>query len=350
MSSTPGTRESHTDRGPDSRYSERWKFRFCCPMRTSLPNKPPRLSDACRAELYLALGRAWSAGLPPDRSLRAAGDVCEGRLSRPIAMAAGAIAKGSGFVAALRQRELLSELDGAVLHCAEELGQLGQALQRVASLYEQRHYRWQRIKGELLVPGFVFVLGLLVMPLPALVAGEIDGGDYLGRIASTLALVAAGVWLMRKLISRFTTRGWPRILTTLARGLPWVGGVSRLAEREAAATTLALMLGGGLPALEALDIYRRTAPSSLRRSNLARAHQALARGESFTDALAEAELLGAGGSYAVVSAGEAAGRLDESLERYGEGCARELDDAYDFMARWFPVAVYVLVLGLVASS
>ena len=109
--------------------------------------------------------------------------VCEGRLSRPIAMAAGAIAKGSGFVAALRQRELLSELDGAVLHCAEELGQLGQALQRVDSLYEQRHYRWQRIKGKLLVPGFVFVLGLLVMPLPALVAGEIDGGDYLGRIA-----------------------------------------------------------------------------------------------------------------------------------------------------------------------
>jgi type II secretory pathway component PulF len=309
-----------------------------------------RLSDGHRAEFCQALGRALKAGLPPERALEGAKDICNGAIRRELHLASNGVRKGTGLVSALDRQGLLSELDYAMLSCAEEVGALDAVLLNLAERYEARHNRWSRIKSKLVYPAFLLVFAIFIGPVPALFAGRITGSDYALRTISALALLAIVIHLVQILLRLYNARGWPRILSRLARSLPVVRKLARLHERADVCGNLAIMFKAGMPIRDALDAYRQAEPEGLRREHLLQAKESLDGGASVADALGEAELLDPHEGYAIVSTGEGAGKLEESLLRCSLSCQSRLDGEYDLLTRAVPLLVFFLVAWVIVSG
>ena len=309
-----------------------------------------RLSDGHRAEFCQVLGRALKAGLPPERVLEGAKDICNGAIRRELHLATKGVRKGTSLVSALDRQGLLSELDCAMLSCAEEVGALDAVLLNLAERYEARHNRWRRIRSKLVYPAFLFVFAIFIAPVPALFAGRITAADYALRTLGALALFVIAIHLLQIMLRLFNARGWPRPLSRLARRLPVVRKFARLHEHAEVTGNLAIMLKAGMPVLDALEAYRQVEPEGLRREHLDRAKASLEGGSSLADALNEAEILDSGEGYAIVSSGEGAGKLEENLLRYSVSCQSQLADEYDLLNRAVPLLIFFLVAWVILTG
>ena len=308
------------------------------------------LSDDCRAQLCTGLGRALDAGLDPVSALGAVGDVCNGQLHRPLTLCANAIRKGSAMGVTLERQGLLSELDYALVSVSESAGRMAPVFERLGERYARAHARWRKMKGRLMLPTFIAFLGVLVLPIPALFAGKISTARYVLGAVAAIGLVIACVHLLRGLIARWRAHGSPTLLTRLARVLPGLRRLSLLHERFDVSEALALSLDAGLPASQALDNLLHGQFNGVRRANLVRARANLDGGVPLANALQEAGLLDSEGGFAIVSAGEQAGRLEQSLRHFARGVNDTLDNLYDLLAQWIPVVAYCIVAAVIAAG
>ena len=310
---------------------------------------PIILSDGQRAELFQGLGRALSAGLAAAQVLDALAGICDGVMDGALARAASAVRGGSALVLALDRQGLLGAHDRALLRAGEDSGTLDRVCERIASRYARAHVRWRQIKGRLMLPGAVLLIAILVLPLPAVAAGRLDIGGYVLRAGAMLALIAALARLAAITVRRWRAHGTPAWLTRVARTVPISARLSRLHQHADALDRLALALGCGMPAREAIDALHGAERNAVRRAALARVRALLVGGTNVADALQRAELLQPDG-FAIVSTGEAAGRLEQALQRVADGCNDALDSSYDMLARALPAAVYLCVAGVVAAG
>lgn len=297
------------------------------------------LTDDQRAELFQGLGRAQSAGLDAAHTLKALEGICNGTLDQALIRTRNAVSKGRPLTTSLDAHGLLGEMDHVLLTAAEETGSIGAVCLKLAERYRRAWVRWQQMKGRMLLPGAVFVIGVLVMPLPALASGALSVTGYVVRAGAMLLLLVMLVKLFSSVVRQWRASGTPGWLTGLARLLPVAGPMSRLHERADACERLALALQCGLPAREAMEGLRRAENNPVREAALINASSKIAGGIAVAESLQDAHLLDPAG-FAIVSTGEAAGRLDDSLQRVVNGCHDTLDGYYDQLARWLPVAVY----------
>ena len=282
-------------------------------------------------------------------ALRAIDDVCGGDLAAQLRRCAGAVGKGSSLAASLRKQGLISELDHALVKVGEHSGHLPRVFEDLGARYLAVHGHWRKMKGRLMLPAFMLLVAIFALPVPALVAGRITPGRYLGTTLSMLALVFAVAMLLRGLLGHWRTHGPPTSVTRIARLLPLSGRLSRLHERAEVSGALALCLGAGIAASQALGLLLQVQQNGVRRENLVGARSVLDGGMSVANALRESGLLDRSG-FATVSAGEHAGRLDQSLRHYARSANDTLDGLYDLLARWIPVIVYAGVAGVVAAG
>lgn len=319
-------------------------------MSTLARTRPIRLTDGHRAELCLSLGRGLNAGLPPDRALDGAKNICEGRVNRELRLAASGVRKGTGLVLALDRQGLVPDGDYAMLSCAEDAGNVDTVLLSLAERYEARHNRWRRLKGKLLYPAFIFVFALFTAPLPALVAERISGTDYVLRTFAVLVVLVVMIHAMQMLIRHLNANGWPRMASRLGRSLPFMSKLIRLHERAEVIGNLAFMLKAGLSMRNALDELWQAEPNGLRREHIGKANSEIASGSKVADALHDAELIDDREGYAIVSTAEEAGKLDEGLLRYSVACQALLDDRYDLIARVAPLLIFFCVVMIVVAE
>lgn len=319
-------------------------------MSTLAKTRPIKLTDGDRAELFLAMGRGLNSGLPPDRVLEGAKDVCDGKLNRQLRLASNGVRKGTSLILALDRGGLISEIDYAMLSCAEDAGAIDVVMLSLAERYESRHNRWRKLKGKLLYPAVIFVIALFLAPLPALFAERITGTDYILRSFGMLALFVMIVHVFQMLLRQLNANGWPMSVSRLARVMPYVGNLARLHERSEFNGNLAIMLKSGLSVRDALEEYRRVQPEGLRREHIVQAKSAIEGGSNVTDALHETELIDDREGFAIISTGEGAGKLEEGLLRYSLACESVLEHEYDLIARAVPVVVFLMVALMVASG
>jgi type II secretory pathway component PulF len=307
------------------------------------------LDDGQRAELFLGLGRSLGAGLTATQALEALQGICDGVLDTALDRAANAVGKGSALTATLQRQGLATDMDRVLLAAGEASGSVDLVCQRLADRYARAHARWRQLKGRLMLPGAVLLIGILVLPLPALAAGRLTVSGYVLRAGAAIVTLLAAARLASRAVRRWRTTGTPGWLTRLARLLPGIATTSRLHQRADASERLSLALLSGLPAADALDAMHRVEGNTVRRSDLVQARRTLRAGGGLADALAGAGLLDAPG-YAIVSAGEGAGRLDDCLDRVARASHEALDQRYALLAQWIPVVVYLLVAGTVAAG
>lgn len=308
--------------------------------------RPRTLRDDQRAELFHALARTLSAGLDAAQALNAIHDICDGALSTPLRRAAQAVGKGTAMLRALERNGLISPHEQPILAVAESNGALAQACDQLAQRYQRAATRWRQLKGKMWMPAALLVIAIILLPIPALFAGKLALNDYLLRTVSMLLLIAMLVRLLAMLIMHWRAHGTPGWLTRMARLLPIVGPMSHLHQRAAASERLALALRCGSPVDDTLKMMIRGEHNPLRKQAFAGVRTDLGAGAMLATALRDHHLLDATG-FAIVSTGEGAGKLDDSLQRAAEVDHDTLDGRYGLIAQWLPVFVYACVASTV---
>ncbi|TVP86561.1 MAG: hypothetical protein EA347_08955 [Thioalkalivibrio sp.] len=272
-----------------------------------------------RAERLDELGTLLGAGMDTDRALDAIG---VGRRTGPV-------------VGHLAGRGLLEPHEVPLVRALLEAGRLDAGIRLVAGRLRGRARLSRRLQTRMMLPAAVWVLAILVAPLPGLIGGDLGAGGYLGAILGPAALTAVAVWA--------AVRFW-RPFVEAVRDLQLRSGrPPGLVLRTDLFTGLGHLLGAGLDAGRALGTLAEAERGAWRR-RLESASMAVAGGAGVAPSLLRNGLAERRRDGPVLRAAEAAGRLPESLRHHAGLLGQALELRHETIAEWLPRIVYFLIL------
>ena len=351
----------------------------------------PVVSEAQKQALSLALGRRLSqtelavitrqlasllgAALPVADALTVMVEQSEKQSVRELMAAIRTdVLGGSSLSKALaRHPRQFPDIYRALIAADEESGKLGSVLASLADYIEERARLQQKITLAFVYPAIVtfvalaVVIGLLtyVVPqvvqvfantkqaLPLLTRALIATSDFVrGYGWIVAALIAVGAFLVNRAlrVDAVRMRWHQRILR-----LPVAGVLARSINTARFASTLAILVGSGVPMLRALQAAGETLTNLAMRARVAEATQRVREGFSLARALrADAEEERRAGHVKLfppvlihlIASGEATGKLPEMLARAADIHAREAERRALFFTSLLEPAL-ILTMGVV---
>lgn len=314
-------------------------------------SSPPLLADAARARLLHQLAALERAGVAPLQALDALQG--EAHLRKRLLRTRGWLQSGRSLAAAGRLGGVFSAVEAAVIGAAVQAGSPAEALRKLGDRASSAARRSAQVRARLLLPAAVGLIALVVMPLPALVAGSLGPLRYLAGIALPVAAVMALVALGRELRRREAAAAqWPgrELAEVLLLRLPVFGDLIARIQVQRFIDHLGLLLDAGLPAVEAVRAAAGTLQMQRVRGDFESVLPALSAGASLQQAAEHWSLVDDARLPGLIAAGEGSGRLPELLQRYAREEAAAIESRVDSLATWLPRLVYAaLALWLAVS-
>ena len=162
------------------------------------------------------------------------------------------------------------------------------------------------------VPQVVQVFQQSRQALPALTRGLIGLSDFLRATWPYLVAIIAGAVVAARMALRSVAvrRRWHLLLL----GLPWLGALIRGVNTSRFASTLAILVGGGVPLLPALESGAQVMTNIVMKEAIEHAIGRVREGASLARALGETRVFPPLLVHLVAS-GETSGKLEQMLER-----------------------------------
>ena len=289
------------------------------------------------------LATLLGAGLTVDQTLQALIEQAEGeRVRQVFAGVRGEVLAGQTLARALGQYPAaFGELYQNVVKSGEQSGELPGVLLRLADYLEASHALRQKVGLAFVYPAIISVVALLVVvmlvsyvvpqvvgvfentgqELPWLTRALIATSDFLRAAwpyllgGAALAAWAATRALRRPRLRHRVHQAWLR--------LPVVGRLVRTANAARLASTLAILVGSGVPLLAALAAAGGVVHNLPLRQALDETLRRVREGASFSRALAHTKVFPPVLSHLIAS-GEASGKLGHMLERAATQQTQEL--------------------------
>jgi general secretion pathway protein F len=292
------------------------------------------LSSAVLSLVTRQMATLLESGLTIEQSLNALIEEAEQPLTREVLGGVKSeLTAGNSLAGALGSYDSsFPDFYRALVHGGEESGALPTVLQHLADYLDARQALRQKTSLALLYPVLVTVVavtivaGLLVyvvpqvvqvfrqsrQSLPLLTRALIGLSDFLRAAWPYLLLIIFGAATAARMALRrdSTRRRWHQLLLRL----PWLGTLVRGINTSRFASTLAILVGGGVPLLGALNSGARVMTNMVMKEAIERAIDRVREGASLARALGETRafppLL-----VHLVASGEASGKLEQMLER-----------------------------------
>jgi general secretion pathway protein F len=292
------------------------------------------LSGAELSLLTRQMATLLDSGLTMEQTLSALIEEAEASLTREVLTGVKAeVMAGASLAAALGgYARSFPEFYRALVHGGEESGALPTVLQHLADYLDSRQALRQKTGLALLYPVLVAVVALAIVTgllvyvvpqvvqvfaqsrqsLPWLTRALIALSDFLRAAWPYLAALGVGGALAARLALRRAAprRRWHALLL----GLPWLGSLLRGVDTARFASTLAILVAGGVPLLGALASAARGMGNVVMREAVERAIGRVREGVSLTRALGEARVFPPLLVHLVAS-GEMSGKLEQMLNR-----------------------------------
>jgi general secretion pathway protein F len=308
------------------------------------------LSFALSAELYQHLAAMEKAGLPTDKAFALL------KLPAPARQRADQarklLARGKDIASAGQQSGLFSELDAQLLRAATSAGSPAVSYRRLAEMYTQKARVRKTIGARMRLPVAIFILSLLIHPLPALVGGSLSAKTYLWTCLRPLLLLT-GLYYLAQALASWRVRTTSPIGLSLDRlwtRLPIFGAMHVRRNVRDFFETLGLMLEAGLPMLEALPKASKTIGNRLIRAEFEQLQGRVLRGATLAEAAISLKTLPERHLISLIQSGEASGTLPETLLRYASGETETLMQFQQQLADSIPRLVYGAVMLSMAYS
>jgi general secretion pathway protein F len=274
------------------------------------------------------------SGLTMEQALAALIEEVESPLTREVLAGVKAeIMAGASLAAALGSYERsFPEFYRALVHGGEESGALPTVLQHLADYLDARQALRQKTGLALLYPILVAVVALAIVTgllvyvvpqvvqvfqqsrqgLPLLTRALIGLSDFLRAAWPYLAVAGVGGAIAARVLLRRPAprRRWHALLL----GLPWLGSLVRGVDTSRFASTLAILVAGGVPLLGALASAAQGMGNVVMREAVERAIGRVREGVSLSRALGETRVFPPLLVHLVAS-GELSGKLEQMLSR-----------------------------------
>jgi len=278
-----------------------------------------------------------ASGLTMEQSLSALIEEASAPMTREVLGGVKAeITAGLSLAAALGTYDKsFPDFYRALVHGGEESGALPTVLQHLADYLDARQTLKQKTSLALLYPVLVtlvaisIVTGLLVFvvpqivqvfqqsrqSLPLLTRALIGLSDFLRAAWPYLAVIGVGAVVAARLALRRDAprRSWHALLL----GAPWLGTLIRGVNTSRFASTLAILVGGGVPLLSALNSGARVMTNMVMREAIEGAIERVREGESLARSLGSTRVFPPLMVHLVAS-GEVSGKLEQMLQRVAQ--------------------------------
>ncbi len=262
-----------------------------------------------------------------------------------------------------RHSQIFSEFYISLIRSAEATGRIDEALVFLAEYLEKEVALLTRIRGALLYPALV--LALFVAVAAVLVAFVFPTLEPLFREASletpagTRLLLGAGAFLSRWwLILLFALAAFFGIVADYFRTIegkmvrdelllnrvPVIGTLLRKVYLSRFVSSASILLRGGIPIAEAIEIAGRTIVSPVYRELLGEAAAGVRRGEALSVSLARAPRYFPPLVVQMTAVGEATGKMSEMLDRVATFYTREIEATTANLVELLQPAI-ILVIG-----
>ena len=329
---------------------------------TSPSPRGQRLNHGQLCELTRQLATLLSAGIPLVDAL----STLERQLAEPairnlLVAVRGALGEGHSLAQSLRrQGRLFDGLYCALVEAGERSGKLAPVLERLAEHLEQVQRQRHKARTAMIYPAVLMlvsllvVVGLMTFVVPKLTEQFSHTGQSLPVITRLLigiseGLVLVGPWLLALAVltgigGRLLLRKphWRLRRDRALLRVPRVGALLTVLESARLARSLAILVGSGVPLLEALQVATATVANREVHRALETVRDQVEGGVSLHRALTGA------GHFPplllnMVASGEASGTLPDMLERVADnqerGFARQVDT---LMALFEPLMILVM--------
>ncbi|MEJ2521949.1 MAG: type II secretion system F family protein, partial [Gammaproteobacteria bacterium] len=293
------------------------------------------------SSLFSQLAVLDRAGMPPDKALIAASDAATKALRQRLERTADLVRRGTPIGPAAARAGLVDSLDAAVLEAAGLAGSMEDAFRRLADRHARADTRWRQVRSRLWLPGAVLVLGAVVAPLPALVAGRLDAADYVAGVFGSLAFLAGGLALAVKAGKWLRDTPLRRRFDAALIRAPLIGAAVARHSRTVYLESLSMLAGAGLPLVTALERAARVVPNRAAAESFTLVHTRVEGGATLAEAYAACPMMSRP-SLRLLQAGEASGALDDTLQRAARLERAELEDLKDSVTTWIPRLAYLL--------
>lgn len=312
------------------------------------------------------LATLLNAGLTIEQTLNALIEQAESQyVRRVVAGIRGEVLAGQSLARAMgNYPSVFPELYQTLVASGEQSGQLARVLLRLADYLEERHALRQKIGLAFVYPAIVSVVALLVVfglliyvvpqvvsvfehtsqKLPLLTRALIGLSNFLRASWFVwLGGVVLFAWLFRNAMKREPLR--QRYHAWLLR-LPLVGRLTRGSNTAQLASTLAILVGSGVPLLAALQAGTGVVGNLPMRQALTEAVKRVREGMSLSRALAQGKMFPPVMVHLIAS-GEASGKLDQMLERVAAQQSQELQTRVSAMTSLLEPLLILVMGGLV---
>lgn len=268
---------------------------------------------------------------------------------------------GSTLAEALRKhRSIFSDLYVNMVAAGESGGALDVVLGRLSTYLEKSAALARKIKGAMIYPSLIIgvsVLAIIVLlvfvipvfatmfenfggqlPLPTRIVLGLSTFVKKYLIFAILGLVAAGFGIkyIRKSANGKT------LIDGLLLKLPIVGDLVKKQAIARFSRTLSTLLSSGVPILDALEITSKTSGNKVIEDSILAARVSISEGETIAEPLKQV------GAFPpmvtqMIAIGEAAGNLDEMLNKVADFYDTEVDAAVENLtAAMEPIIIVVL--------
>jgi len=292
------------------------------------------LSSADLSLLTRQLATLLQSGLTMERALDALIEEAAEPLARETLIGVKSeVSGGSSLARALgAYPNSFPDFYRALVHGGEESGALPNVLEQLADYLDARQALIQKTTLALIYPALVsgvaalIVTGLLVyvvpqvvdvfqqsrQSLPVLTRGLIGLSHFLREAWPFLLVLVVGAAVTARLALRrdAVRRRWHALILRL----PWLGSLARSVNTARFASTLAILVTGGVPLLAALTSCARAMSNLVMREAIERAIERVREGTSLARALADRHVFPPLLVHLVAS-GEASGKLEQMLDR-----------------------------------
>jgi type II secretory pathway component PulF len=253
----------------------------------------------------------------------------------------------------------------AMVQSGETGGSLDTTLKRLADYLEKEEEFRNSVTSALIYPLFLFsvsiltIVVLLTFVIPRLVTMFEDMGQVLPLptkiLIDTSSFLRLYWWFILAIIlvaayslKRFySTDKGKATIDRLRLKLPVLGKIILKAEISRLMRTLSLLLGSGIPIVQAMGLATSVIDNQILKTELSGFKDKISSGSSLSSCLKESPLFPDLVTN-VVSIGEESGTIEKSLGRIADDYEKEVDRALKVMTRLLEPTV-ILIMGLIVG-
>lgn len=263
-----------------------------------------------------------------------------------------------------KHREIFSDIFINLVKAGEASGNIDKILLRLADTLENQHRFSSQVKGAMIYPiiVLVFMIGVMVIMFIFVIPKLTDMFTQMGADLPlpTKILIAISTWSSNNIlfvilgviafsvgINRIgkTPKG-QYFFADRALTLPIFGKIVKQVQFANLARTLSLLIGSGLPILQALEISRETVSNLRVKEGIAKAAKSVEKGSALSEPLKNNPIFPIMLSQ-MIAIGEETGKIDEVLQKVASFFEEEASDATkNISTAMEPLIMVVLGLGV----